>query len=235
MSKKEIVRRPDTDLPATSRPSALGSLPDLPSSSGAWFGTRTSIMRKDADFIREHQRYLDARVKQIKSAHELVDERISIAAKIADMDNILIEIQRSREHERWQNEQKRNSERIQAAYDNQISVARKEGQLAQAREALTRAQRNCEAAERVAPAQVDQWYAEAEARKNNALAERQDTAADLARGRSSRDGGAPADAAAAQRALDLETVEHQIELERERGNQSAVLALMNLRARLRAA
>lgn len=192
-------------------------------------------MKSDADFVTEHVRYTDARIRQIKSVHSLIDERIAIAAKIADIDNVLIEIQRSREHERWQTEQKRNAEKIHQAYDNQIAVARKEMQLAQAREALVRAQRNCEAAERLKDVEVDRWYAEAEARRTNALAERQDAAADLARGPlTAADPATVAAVAQKQREHDLAALDHEIELQRGRGDQHAVLALMNAKARLRA-
>ena len=173
---------------------------------------------------------------RLQKMRTLIHERIGAAADIADIENAIIEIQRASDHQRYKNESARNAEKTQMAYDHRAAVEKKEAELARAREAHIRAQRNCDAAERVAPAQVDQWYAEAEARRHNAFAERQDAAADLARGSPVQaNPAAAADAAARQRADDLATIEHQIELERERGNAAAVMALTTLRARLRAA
>src|SRR5207237_1328059 len=144
----------------------------------------------------------------------------------ADMENALIEIQRDKDHQRWASESKRSAEKVQTAYDNRIAVARKEAELAKTQEAVVRAQRNRDAAERVAPAQVDQWYAEAEARRHNAFAERQDAAADLARGSAAAlDPTQQKDAESQQRSADLAVLDHEIELARARGNEGALLAL----------
>lgn len=239
MSKKDITLYRGNSLPELSR-SALETLPDLPSSSGAHlfdsFRTPATIVRRDTDLVNAHTDYLDARINQLRKANILIDERISVASKIADMENCLIEIQREKDHERWKNESARNAEKTEMAYNHRIAVTRKEAELARAQEAHIRAVRNRDAAERVAPLEADKWYAEAEARRHNAYAERQDAATDLARGSlPANNPAAAADAAARQREDDIAAIEHQIELERQRGNLAAVMALTTLRARLRAA
>jgi hypothetical protein len=212
----------------------MGDVPTtLPSSSGAWFGSRTYITKKDAEFVEAHARLLKARADQCEALGTLLDKRTELAAKIADLHNVLAEHQRVRDHERWQAERKRQQQRRQADYDDLTAVARNEAELDRAREAAVRAQRNREAAERVKQSEIDAWYHAAEARRHNALAERQDTAADL-------DRAAPPpvpesvsrQAADQQQARDVAVLDSQIELERERGNQAALMALLNLRARL---
>jgi hypothetical protein len=229
----------DKKLPATRPGTALGrgtlgDLPTtLPSSSGAWFGSRTHVAKKDADFVEAHTRLLKARGEQCDALDTLVKKRIALGVKITDLHNILAEHQRVRDHERWQAARKRQHERMQADYDDQLTIARNETELDRAREAAVRAQRNREAAERVKQSEIDAWYHAAEARRHNAVAESQDTAADLARVPT-----APAaesaiqQAADTQRAHDLAVLDNQIELERQRGNEGAVLALLNLKARL---
>jgi hypothetical protein len=186
----------------------MGDVPTtLPSSSGAWFGSRTYITKKDAEFVEAHARLLKARADQCEALGTLLDKRTELAAKIADLHNVLAEHQRVRDHERWQAERKRQQQRRQADYDDLTAVARNEAELDRAREAAVRAQRN--------------------------LAERQDSAADL-------DRAAPPpvpesvsrQAADQQQARDVAVLDSQIELERERGNQAALMALLNLRARL---
>ena len=239
MSKKDIVPYGGNNtLPELSR-TALDCVP-VPSHRPAEFfdifRSPTDIVRRDTDYVVERGHYVDARINEVRKTTTLVQERINAAALIADIENRLIEIQRATDHERYRNESSRNAEKVRMAYDNRIAVEKKEAELIRAREGHIRAQRNCDAAERLAPAQVDEWYAQQEARKSAAFADRQDALADLARGSNSGvNPAAAADAAARQREHDLAAIEHEIELQRERGNAPAVLALSNLRARLRAA
>ncbi|MGE3702633.1 MAG: hypothetical protein AB7G08_28285 [Hyphomicrobiaceae bacterium] len=238
MSKNDIVPY-SGQLPALSR-EVMDCLPHLPAHRRSafldLFRSDTRIMQLDADYIFEHRRYLDARINQIQKARTLVKERIAVAADIANMENAIIEIQRAKEHERWMNEANRNAVKVEGAYNHKIAVTNKETELARAQERLVRARRNVDAAERLAPGQVDEWYSAQEARKANALAERQDAFADLAQGRAPPvDPRAAADAAARQREEALAVVDNEIELQRSRGNSAAVMALSNLRARLRAA
>jgi hypothetical protein len=230
--KKLLVTRPGTAVSRTT----LGDLPTtLPSTSGAWFGSRTYVAKKDAEFVEAHTRLLKARADQCEALDTLVEKRIAFGAKIADLHNVLAELQRLRDHERWQAERKRQHERMQSDYDDQIALARNEAELDRAREAAVRAQRNREAAERVKQSEIDAWYHAAEARRHNAVAESQDTAADL--GRSPVEPmpeSAVKQGADTQRALDLAVLDNQIEMERQRGNEAALMALLNLRARLAA-
>lgn len=153
-------------------------------------------------------------------------------AELADLPNLIAEEQRSREHQRWKAEQDRQAARTQVAYNEQLAAARHTVALAQIGEAAVRAERNLEAARRVKDAQLDQWYAEAQARTNNAKAECEDTVADLGYHSPAGPTTSTVDEAAAQKARDLAVLDNQIELERQRGNEAAVMALLNLRARL---
>ena len=83
--------------------------------------------------------------------------------------------------------------------------------------------------------QIDAWYQAAAAKRNESEATRQDTDHDLHNTQPPASLDALKDAAKQQLAADLASVEHQIELERERGNAAAVMALSNFRARLKAA
>lgn len=228
--KKLPVTRPGT---AVSR-ATLGDLPTtLPSRSPGLFGTY--LTKKQADYVEVHTRLLKARGDQCDALTALVDKRIALGAKIADLHNVLAELQRVHDHERWHAERKRQHERMQADYDDQLAIARNEAELDRAREAAVRAQRNREAAERVKQSEIDAWYHAAEARRHNAVAESQDTAADLARVPSAPEAGSAFQQAAdSQRAHDLAVLDNQIELERQRGNEAALMALFNLRARLAA-
>ena len=69
----------------TSSPSAAPSGPPLPSSSGAWFGNRTQIIQKDADFVRAHADFLRARAEQSHAMRELIDSRIGLAKTMAKL------------------------------------------------------------------------------------------------------------------------------------------------------
>jgi len=62
-----------------------GTLPSLPSSSGKVWGSRTTIMEADARFVRAHSSYLEARTEQTNQMRMLVDARISLALKFAEL------------------------------------------------------------------------------------------------------------------------------------------------------
>jgi hypothetical protein len=231
-SKKLPVRRSGMAL---SRPT-LGDLPTtLPNDSGAFPWSKKYKTTKDAEFVEAHTRLLIARGKQSDALNDLVDKRIALGAKLADLHNVLAEQQRVRDHDRWQAERKRQHDRMQADYDDLLAVTRNETEVDRAREAAIRAQRNRDATSRIKQSEIDAWAHAAEARRNNALAESQDTAADLARTPAA---AAPESAmqqtADSQRAHMVAVLDSQIDLERQRGNEAAVLALLNLRARLSA-
>lgn len=73
-------------LPVTS-PATTPSvgLPSLPSSSGKVWGSRTTIMEADARFVRAHADLLEARCEQSSKMKMLVDARIGLALKIAEL------------------------------------------------------------------------------------------------------------------------------------------------------
>lgn len=226
--RKQLIVRSGSSVPARATASAL--MPTL-SAEPHWFGPARSVAERNARFLEQDTRRIEAHTARTRAVASLLDARIDVAAKIADLENVLVEIQRQKDHERWRAEQRRDSEHLQVAYNVQISQATKEAELAKARERLIRAQRNCEAAARVKESEIDQWYHAAEARRNEAQAEFQDTAADLTRAASPEvvnKGGA------AEIAQLFATLDHQIELEKARGNTEAVLALANARARLKA-
>lgn len=58
----------------------------LPADGGAWFGTRTMVLRKNATFVRTHADYLDARAAQARSAQAYVDACHELARSIARLD-----------------------------------------------------------------------------------------------------------------------------------------------------
>jgi len=198
-------------------------------------GFERGVLGRNTAVVDASTAYLDARRRQSDAYLALIDARVRIASKIAelvDLPNRIAEEQYQREHARWQAQSSRELERLQITFDHKKAIARNEAELARIQEGAVRANRNHEAAQRVKDAEVDRWYAEAQARTNNALAEFQDSAADLKRGQPAAEGTASPEAAASQRAQNLATLDNEIELQRQRGNDAAVLALLNLRARL---
>jgi ParB-like chromosome segregation protein Spo0J len=62
--------------------------PELPKSSGAWWGSPTSILAKDADFVHEHARFLRARAEQSNAMGALMDSRVALARALAKLDQL---------------------------------------------------------------------------------------------------------------------------------------------------
>lgn len=79
-------------------PAAKISIPDLPSSSGAWFGTRTTIVGKDADFVEEHARFLEARATQSNALLSLLSARMRIARVMVELAALPEVCRREQEH-----------------------------------------------------------------------------------------------------------------------------------------
>ena len=203
-----------------------------------WFGLQRDVLDSNRQVVDNSTAYNMARARQTDSLIAIIDAKIRVArklAEIADLSNLISEEQRDRDHVRFLAAAVRESERMQAAFDHQIAVARKETELAKGRDSVVRAQRNHEAALRVKDAQIDQWLAEAEALKNNAAADRQDTAADLNRMAATTNADTIKAALDAHNAQLFATLDDQIEIEKKRGNNQAVLGLQNARARLKAA
>jgi hypothetical protein len=231
----------DPKLPARRTPPLPSIFKDITSSDQltqgrGWF-ERSALDRKTRTVDSSTANYL-ARQKQSDAYTALIEARMRIArtlAELADLPNLIAEEQHQREHVRLQNDHRRALERAQAIYDLKIALARNDAELSRLKEKAVRAERNHEAALRVKDTEIDAWYAQARSRANSATAQFQDTAADLARGPlTAVDPAATAAAATQQREHDIAALDHEIELQRGRGDQHAVLALMNAKARLKA-
>ena len=225
------ARRPDL-LPSVLR--EIGTPAERPTGNH-WFGFQRNVIARNTRVVDADIAYLEARRRQGDAYVALIDARFRIAQKIAeliDLPNRINDEQRAREHARHLAERKRELERLQAAYERAFAIARNDVELARLHEGGVGASRNLEAAQRVKDVEIDSWYSQAQARRNNSQAERDDTLADLQRMTA---GPAEAHSLGRQRSSDLAVLDHQIELERQRGNEAAVLALLNLRARLQAA
>ena len=79
-------KRPPS-LPAMrdTRMPARGSV-HLPADSGAWWGSPTTILKKNAAFVRAHADYLEARTTQARSGQGYVDACHELARSIARLD-----------------------------------------------------------------------------------------------------------------------------------------------------
>lgn len=221
------VRRSDV------RSSVLGDIggPGDLTVSTDWFGFERNALDRKRQVVDNDTALLDSRLRQNDAYIALIDGRMRIASKIAeleDLPNVITDEQQQREHVRFQNEQQRTLERTQSLYDYKCALARNDAELERVKEKALRAARNHEAAQRVKDIEIDKWYSEARSRANNATAEYQDTLTDLARPKPA----ANADGTANHLASALALIDHQIELERQRANQAAVLALLNMRALL---
>jgi hypothetical protein len=226
------ARRP---APLPSLFSDIGSAAHLPHGNHT-LGFQSGVLTRNANVVQRSADYLDARRRQSDAYTALVDARMRIARKLAeltDLPNVIAEDQREREHARLMAEEARFAARMEAMRRAEAATVRHASEITRLHEARVRSERNLEAAQRVKEAEIDRWYAEAQARKNNALAEREDTAADLGRAASPP----PAATTAAQDSLAdiLAQLDHQIEIERQRGNTEAAAALLNMRARLQGA
>jgi hypothetical protein len=233
MADQKLPARRSSDL------SVLGDLGrpgDLPAGN-AWFGFERGVLTRRTGTVDASTGHLLARVRQSDAYSGLIDARMRNARKIAelaDLHNLIAEEQQQREHGRWLADRRRDLERVQAIYDHKISTARNDAELDRIKETAVRAARNHEAAQRVKDIEIDKWYSQAQARAFNAAAERQDAAVDLARP-PPPDPSAAGAVARQQREQDIATVEHEIELARQRGNSEAAAALANLLARLKGA
>lgn len=218
-------------VPATINPYGKPALPELSQGpySSFWIG-ETEAKRKNAEFIRADADLLAARRAQAQAMSDLVDTRVGLANKIAGLQAHLHEHALQLEQKSWLAHHTRARERMQTELDVEIARARLEAELAKAREIKARSERNQDAAERISQSQVDQWWAEQEARKANALAEHQDAIADLTRAPVA--GGATPSRQDGSSALVI--LEHQLEIERQRGNTEGVSTLQNAIARIKA-
>ena len=236
MADPKVPARQTASLPSII--SEVMSSEHLPAGN-AWFGPQAGVLARRQGVVDNSISYNLARARQADSMGSLIDSRIRLARKYAevlDLPHLIAEDQRQREHARGLAENRRVLENVNAVHDLHLAVARHDLEIAKIRELGVRAQRNLEAAQRVKDVEIDSWYAAAAARRNESEAVRQDSDTDLRRGtQSSANPDALKAAAEQQLATILDALEHQIELERGRGNAQAVMTLTNLRARLKAA
>jgi hypothetical protein len=85
-NRKRLPPPSGAHLPVASpAASPTATLPALPASSGKIWGSRTTIMRADARFVQAHSEYLQARTEQTQQMKALLDARIGLALKIAEL------------------------------------------------------------------------------------------------------------------------------------------------------
>ena len=61
------------------------SLPSLPRSSGAWFGTRNRILRKDTEYVEQSTRNLNALASQTDAMRSLMVSRVALARAMTEI------------------------------------------------------------------------------------------------------------------------------------------------------
>ncbi len=72
-------------LPALPSVTPRPSLPALPSSSGAIWGSRERLLRKDTEFVQQSAKFLQARTAQSDAMTSLVESRLRLATTIAKL------------------------------------------------------------------------------------------------------------------------------------------------------
>lgn len=202
------------------------------------FGLQRNVISRNTAVVEYDTAYKLARVRQADAQVANIDARIRLArkyAEVVDLHNLLAEEQRQREHARDLAETHRVGDKLKASHDLRMALLQHELDSAKVREQIVRADRNLEAARRVADVQIDSWYQQAAAARNESEAVRQDTDADLRGTQPTIAPDALKAAAADELGRALATIDNEIELARQRGNAGAVLALQNIKARLRSA
>lgn len=124
----------NTTKPAPLRPAPI-SIPDLPSSSGAWLGTRTYILEKDAAFVRAHADYLGARAVQAGALFDLIAARMRVARLMAELAALPEISRREQEHKLRMLSLKNEAEATEAA----IVLAEARSRLSQAMDGVQQA------------------------------------------------------------------------------------------------
>lgn len=230
----------DPKVPARIVPQLPSLLSDVMSSDhlpagNHWFGLERDVIANNQRVVDNSAAYNTSRARQTDSYIELLRARMRAAhvcSEIADLPNALGNAQREREHSRSLAEDRRVLERLAAVHELKMALARHDTELAQQREKAVRADRNRITAETVKDEQIQQWYHEQQARANEARATYQDTAHDLNRAPAS-DQPRTADAQDLEQLL--ATLDDQLAKEKARNNSQAVMALQNLRARIKSA
>lgn len=117
----------DKQRPAPLRPAPTISVPDLPSDSGSWFGSRTQILEKDARFVRAHADFLDARASQANSLFDLTAARMRLFRLMAELAALPETCRRQEEHKLRMLALRNEAEATEAA----IILAEARGRLSQ--------------------------------------------------------------------------------------------------------
>jgi hypothetical protein len=78
---RPLSATPRAYAPPTRSASTFSS--SLPSSSGKIFGSRTDLIKADAEFVASHTEWLRQRVQQADTAGDLVDARLRLVEKLA--------------------------------------------------------------------------------------------------------------------------------------------------------
>jgi len=82
--RSRALRLPDLPpRPMVPEPSRFAS--PLPSRSGKWRGTRTELMRSDAEFVAAHKELLLERIEQHQAYAGLIRERLKLAALLTEL------------------------------------------------------------------------------------------------------------------------------------------------------
>jgi len=117
----------DKQKPTSLRPAPTISVPDLPSDSGSWFGTRTQILEKDARFVRAHADFLDARTAQANALFDLTAARMRLFRLMAELAALPETCRRQEEHKLRMLNLRNEAEATEAA----IILAEARGRLSQ--------------------------------------------------------------------------------------------------------
>ena len=83
-NKGALIPSQRRELPA-SWDAPRPSLPTLLRSSGAWFGTRTRILRKDTEYVEQSTKNLTALAAQSAAMRSLIDNRVALARSMTDV------------------------------------------------------------------------------------------------------------------------------------------------------
>jgi hypothetical protein len=104
------------------------SVPELPSSSGAWFGGVAHILRKDTEVVEASADFLHARAQQAEALHGLVTARMRVARLMVELAALPETCRREQEHKLRMLSLKNEFEATEAA----ILLAEARGRFAQA-------------------------------------------------------------------------------------------------------
>ena len=143
-----VISLPDSTLSAPSLPPFRPSgAPMLPASSGAFFGTRTHLVKKDAEFVKAHTEHLDARVEQYNAANRLMEARVACELTAGRLGNIDL----IKQHEFRRGQHDRQQEERGWQHQHQLSAIQRDTQLVQAEAALLEAKAQRAALQALAP------------------------------------------------------------------------------------